>query len=191
MKFLKVKRKITEAVEDFGKLHPEKYIDYPPEVDPMPDDVMPISFVRSAEDSEKNREEANKKIADRRKIALDAVEAEDKDRFKNMSAKEEKFNKGEKITLDESLFLTEADEEETDEKESDDIVKDVKDFKPWAMAVTNYDKIKKAGKLDALNGIVSELYPDNIDKSTLNDLLAFDYDFLKDELGIEKSFNSE
>lgn len=187
MKFLKVKRKITEAVEDFGKLHPEKYIDYPPEVEPMPDDVMPISFVRSAEDIEKNREEANKKIADRRKIALDAVEAEDKDRFKNMSAKEEKFNKGEKITLDESLFLTEAEEEEdTDEKESDDIVKDVKDFKPWAMAVTNYDKIKKAGKLDALNGIVSELYPDNIDKSTLNDLLAFDYEFLKDQLGIEE-----
>ena len=187
MKFLKVKRKITEAVEDFGKLHPEKYIDYLPEVDPMPDDVMPISFVRSAEDIEKNRKEANKKIADRRKIAIDAVEAEDKDRFKNMSAKEEKFNKGEKITLDESLFLTEADEEEdTDEKESDDIVKDVKDFKPWAMAVTNYDKIKKAGKLDALNGIVSELYPDNIDKSTLNDLLAFDYEFLKDQLGIEE-----
>ena len=186
MKFLKVKRKITEAVEDFGKLPPEKYIDYQPEVDPMPDDVMPISFVRSAEDIEKNREEANKKIADRRKIALDAVEAEDKDRFKNMSAKEEKFNKGEKITLDESLFLTEADEEDTDEKESDDIVKDVKDFKPWAMAVTNYDKIKKAGKLDALNGIVSELYPDNIDKSTLNDLLAFDYEFLKDQLGIEE-----
>ena len=54
------------------------------------------------------------------------------------------------------------------------------------MAVTNYDKIKKAGKLDALNGIVSELYPDNIDKSTLNDLLAFDYEFLKDQLGIEE-----
>ena len=186
MKFLKIKRNITEAVEDFGKLHPENYIDYKPQVDPMPEDVMPISFVRSAEDMEKNRREANEKISARRRIALDAVEAKDEDRFNHMSEKEEKFNKGEKITLDESLFLTEADEEDTDEKESDDIVKDVKAFKPWAMAVTNYDKIKKAGKLDALNGIVSELYPDNIDKSTLNDLLAFDYEFLKDQLGIEE-----
>ena len=188
MKFLKIKRNITEAVEDFGKLHPENYIDYEPQVDPMPEDVMPISFVRSAEDMEKNRKEANKKITDRRRVALDAVEAEDKDRFKNMSAKEEKFNKGEKITLDESLFLAEAEDAgtDTDEEQSDDIVRDVKDFKPWAMAVTNYDKIKKAGKLDALNGIVSELYPDNIDKSTMNDLLAFDYEFLKDQLGIEE-----
>ena len=73
---LKKFNSILEAVEDYGKAPPEKYIDYVPETDPIPDAVMPISFVGAVKDTEKQRAKANKLIDDRRKVAIDATESD-------------------------------------------------------------------------------------------------------------------
>lgn len=183
---LKKFNSILEAVEDYGKAPPEKYIDYVPETDPIPDAVMPISFVGAVKDTEKQREKANKLIADRRKAAIDATESDYDDRFNHMTEKEKKFNNGEKVELDENLFqesnsvmLTEAIGDYTVEVDFDN-------YKPWSGAVTHYQEIADAGKLDQLKDIVSELYPDSIDATTLNDLIWFEYDFLKEVLGMEQ-----
>ena len=188
---LKKFNSILEAVEDYGKAPPEKYIDYVPETDPIPDAVMPISFVGAVKDTEKQREKANKLIADRRKVAIDATESDYDDRFNHMTEKEKKFNNGEKVELDENLFqesnsvvLTEAIGDYTVEVDFDN-------YKPWSGAVPNYQEIVDAGKLDQLKDIVSELYPDNIDATTLNDLIWYEYDFLKEVLGMEQDVEEE
>ena len=102
MKFIKSK-KLFEAIENFGTTENpgDKYVDSTAE--PIPQAVMPISYVAAVEQVTRWREEANKAIEARRKEALKVVEADTEDRFKHMDAKEEKFNKGEKTSLDESL----------------------------------------------------------------------------------------
>ena len=102
MKFIKSK-KLFEAIENFGTTENpgDKYVDSTAE--PIPQAVMPISYVAAVEQVTRWREEANKAIEARRKEALKVVEADTEDRFKHMDAKEEKFNKGEKTSLGESL----------------------------------------------------------------------------------------
>lgn len=102
MKFIKSK-KLFEAIENFGTTENpgDKYVDSTAE--PIPQAVMPISYVAAVEQVTRWREEANKAIEARRKEALKVVEADTEDKFKHMDAKEEKFNKGEKISLGESL----------------------------------------------------------------------------------------
>ena len=59
------------------------------------------------------------------------------------------------------------------------------DFEPWSGAEEAYDKIYNAGKLDELENILEDLYPDGIEETVLNDLLRFDEDYVLDLLGIE------
>ena len=59
------------------------------------------------------------------------------------------------------------------------------------VATGYYQEIVDAGKLDQLKDIVSELYPDSIDATTLNDLIWFEYDFLKEVLGMEQDVEEE
>ena len=171
MKFIKTR--LSEAVEHLGEDFPD--IEYP-EFDEdisIPEEVMPTSFVGAVKATKRQREEANKLIKDRRKLALKATESAPEDRFKRMSNQEEKFNKGEKSSISESLEDTGYALEE---------VKSVAEFKPWNDAVDTYNKIKEDGKLGKLENIVRELYPDKLINQTLNDLLAFDKDFLFDEI---------
>ena len=98
------KGNIFEAIENIDK-RPinewgDKYREHP-EQDSIA--VMPVSFVGAIEAVERWRAEANKRIEERRKIALDSVDAHIEDRFKHMTKEEAKFNRAEKFTLDESL----------------------------------------------------------------------------------------
>lgn len=61
----------------------------------------------------------------------------------------------------------------------------VKDYKPWNGATITYKRIQEADKLDYLNSLLEEIYPDGIDAQTLNDLLWFDADWILEMLGIE------
>lgn len=109
MKLLKINPSLNEAIENIGSKRPEDWGDsYRQEVDPVPQAVMPVSFTYAVEQVKQWREAANKAIEERRKEALKAVEAADEDRFNHMTPKEEKFNKGEKITLSESLITEEV-----------------------------------------------------------------------------------
>ncbi len=191
MKFI-VNKRLSEAVEDFGKLPSIDYDTYKiDDRNDKADAVMPVSFVGAVNDIKSLRKNANELIKERRKIALDATDSAPEDRLKHMSDKEKKFNSGEKVSLDESLFescSTDIVNENTKSTvtEDADIVTDIKEFKPWSGAVKTFDKIKEANKLDELSDIIQELYPDSIDKQTLNDLLWFDSDFLMDVLEINK-----
>lgn len=252
MKLEKVKKSLNEAIENIGKKAEDWGDTYKDVYDPMPEAVMPVSFVSAVEAAKRWREEANKKLEERRKLALSIVEADDEDRFKHMDSKEEKFNKTGKLTLSESLnedsfsnpevvkikdnadkfliqlamadfhdwqqlaldlldsmndaeidkFISDYNyevetpgiqfekEEPVKEELKENLVEEllnpenIDDFKPWNGAVPNWEKIQSAGKLENLKDLVSELYPDGIENQTLNDLLWFDFDFLKEVLQI-------
>lgn len=44
-------------------------------------------------------------------------------------------------------------------------------FEAWGGAVDTLERIKEAGLCDELEEYLNELYPDGIDKTTLNDIL--------------------
>lgn len=63
---------------------------------------------------------------------------------------------------------------------------DLTRFEAWSGAVDTYNTIYNADKLDALENLLDELYPDGIEETQLNDLLWFDSEWLLDALGIEE-----
>lgn len=58
------------------------------------------------------------------------------------------------------------------------IVDDFANYEPWGGAVNTFDTIQDAGKMDALEQLVDDMYPDGINKTDLNDLLAFEADWV-------------
>ena len=185
MKFTKIRKRVTEAVEELGtQRYPRNYPTYKKPIDPMPQEVMPTSFVSAVRDTNKNIDRANKAIEDRRKIALDATESSYEDRFKHMSNKERRFNSGEKISLDESLFV-EADSDDEHDNDNDEI-NDLSEYKPWGGAKDNYNNIVENGKLEIFEKIIGEVFPDGLTKTEINELLWRDFDFIKEEIKKEE-----
>ena len=68
---------------------------------------------------------------------------------------------------------------------------DIHHFEPWSGAVDTYNTIWSAGKLDALENLLEELYPDGIEETNLNDLLWFETEWLYDALGITDEDDEE
>lgn len=58
------------------------------------------------------------------------------------------------------------------------IIDDFSSYEPWGAAVSTFDNIQNADKMDALEQLIDEMYPDGIDKTELNDLLAFESDWV-------------
>lgn len=64
---------------------------------------------------------------------------------------------------------------------------ELSDFEPWSGAVSTWEAIENAGKLDELESYLNECYPDGeIDETTLNDLLWFWCDEILTALGIDE-----
>ena len=72
-------------------------------------------------------------------------------------------------------------------KEIDSIEK----FEPWSGAVFTYNTIRDEGKLDDLERLIEELYPDGIEEGKLNDLLWFESAWLYEQLGIKDEEDKE
>ena len=68
---------------------------------------------------------------------------------------------------------------------------DIRNFEPWSGAVQTYDRIWNENKLDELEALIDELYPDGIDETQLNDILWFEEDWLYETLGIEDEEDEE
>ena len=68
---------------------------------------------------------------------------------------------------------------------------DLTSFEPWSGAVDTYDTIYDAGKLEALEFLLEELYPDGIEETQLNDLLWFESEWLLESLGISEEEEEE
>ena len=57
-------------------------------------------------------------------------------------------------------------------------------YKPWCGAVSTYETIAEEDKLDDLDFLLEELYPEGISESHLNDILWFESDWVFAKLGI-------
>lgn len=59
------------------------------------------------------------------------------------------------------------------------------DYEPWGQAIGTYEVIESEGKLRELEYLLEDIYPDGLNYVTLNDILAFDWEWVLEELGIE------
>lgn len=64
-------------------------------------------------------------------------------------------------------------------------------FEPWSGAVDTLNTIKKADKIDELENLLEECYPDGIEETQLNDLLWFESEWLFGCLGITEEEEEE
>lgn len=59
-------------------------------------------------------------------------------------------------------------------------------YKPWSGAVSTYETIAEEDKLDDLDFLLENLYPEGISEGQLNDILWFESDWLFENLGIKE-----
>lgn len=64
-------------------------------------------------------------------------------------------------------------------------------FRPWSGAVDTYNRVRNAGKLDDLEAILDDLYPDGVDETTINDLLCFESETVYEWVGIPSDDEDE
>ena len=61
---------------------------------------------------------------------------------------------------------------------------DFSDYRPWSGAISTYERIEEEGKLDDLENLLEECYPEGISMVGINDILWFDSDWVFEMLGI-------
>lgn len=71
------------------------------------------------------------------------------------------------------------------------LVMDFSNFKPWSGAVETWERIEEAGKVDELEFILDDVYPDSMSDTELNDLLWFEPETVFEWLGIEDEDDEE
>ena len=64
------------------------------------------------------------------------------------------------------------------------IITDIWDFEPWSHAVETFQKIKDAGKLETLDFMLEDMYPEGLTATQLNDLLWFDDEWILSMVGL-------
>lgn len=62
------------------------------------------------------------------------------------------------------------------------VIMEFSDYSPWGQAVSFYNEIKEEGKLDALERVLEDLYPEGCSDTTINDILAYDEDSVREWL---------
>lgn len=67
----------------------------------------------------------------------------------------------------------------------------VGNFDGWSGAEDTIEKVREAGKIDELDQILEEMFPEGISTTGLNDLLRFDDEYVLSLLGIEESEGEE
>lgn len=61
---------------------------------------------------------------------------------------------------------------------------DLANFEAWSGAVSTLDRVINEGKVDVLESVLEELYPDGMDETQLNDILWFEEDWVFEMCGI-------
>lgn len=67
----------------------------------------------------------------------------------------------------------------------------IEGYKPWSGAISTWDEIEEANKVDELEYLLEELYPEGITDTQLNDLLWFESDWIYESLGITEEDEEE
>lgn len=65
------------------------------------------------------------------------------------------------------------------------LIKDFIHYQPWSGAIDTYALIDYHDKLDELDELITECYPEGLTETELNDILWFDSEWVLDNLGIE------
>lgn len=60
----------------------------------------------------------------------------------------------------------------------------IEGYKPWCGAVSTWEDIEEANKVDELEYLLEEIYPEGITDTQLNDILWFESDWIYESLGI-------
>ena len=87
--------------------------------------------------------------------------------------------------------------EETKESLNESLTEDVKiicdlsDYTPWSGAVSAWDKIQDAGKVDELDALLEECYPEGLTMTELNDILWFDAEWVFEALDLEEDLEEK
>lgn len=63
--------------------------------------------------------------------------------------------------------------------------KELRNFDFWSQAAQNANKLNYE-QLDELESILEDMYPNGIDETELNDLMWFEFDTIKEWLGIKE-----
>ena len=63
---------------------------------------------------------------------------------------------------------------------------DLTRFEPWSGAVDTYNRIYNEDKLNELESLLEDLYPEGIEETQLNDILWFDSEWVYECLGISE-----
>lgn len=71
------------------------------------------------------------------------------------------------------------------------LIMDFIHYQPWAGAKDTYALIDCNNKLDELDELITQCYPDGLTETQLNDILWFESDWVLDNLGIEDEDNDE
>lgn len=70
--------------------------------------------------------------------------------------------------------------------------KDFNEFEPWGQAREIYERIEEEGKLDELEQLLEETFTNELPTDTqINDLLAYDWEWVYEMLGIEEEEEDE
>lgn len=103
--------------------------------------------------------------------------------------------------LEERLGEEEEEEEIEESKESaksakilDESLKVIitlDDYKPWSGAKDTWEQIISAHKLDDLDSLLEDAYPDGLTQTEVNDILWFDSEWVLSELGIKAEEEEE
>lgn len=64
-------------------------------------------------------------------------------------------------------------------------------YTPWSGAVETYQRIQDAGKWDALEAVLDDIYPEGMTETELNDLLWFESETVFEWLGISDEEETE
>ena len=67
----------------------------------------------------------------------------------------------------------------------------IEGYKPWSGAISTWNEIEGANKVDELEYLLEELYPEGITDTQLNDLLWFESDWIYESLGITEEDEEE
>lgn len=71
-------------------------------------------------------------------------------------------------------------------KEGYKLTIDFSDYKPWSGAIETYERIEREGKLDDLEQLLIEMFPEGMTDTELNDLLWFDWEWVYEQLDIHE-----
>ena len=71
------------------------------------------------------------------------------------------------------------------------LIMDFIDYKPWCGARDTYILIKDNNKLEDLDRLITDCYPEGLTETGLNDILWFESEWVLEQLGIKDDDNDE